>query len=90
MLTGRAARQEQNRDVAAADSEQQRDSPEKQVHRRLEIAGVGFRQPAHTDLELLGEDIRRLLVEILIQRRNSAAAASKLTPGFNFISGPYL
>ena len=34
VLTGRAAGQEQNRDVTAANREQQRDSPEKQVHRR--------------------------------------------------------
>ena len=67
MLTGRAARKEKNRDVAAADSEQQRDGPEEQVHRLLEIAGVGLRQTAHADLELLGEDIRRLLVELLIE-----------------------
>ena len=68
MLTRRAARQEKNRDVAAADREQQRDGPEEQVHRLLQIAGVGIRQPAHADLELLGEDIRRLLVELLVER----------------------
>jgi hypothetical protein len=68
MLTGRAARKEKNRDVSAADSEQQRDGPEEQVHRLLEIAGVSVRQTAHTDLELLWEYVRRLLVELLIQR----------------------
>ena len=35
MLTRRAPRKEKNRDIAAADGEQQRDGPEEQVHRLL-------------------------------------------------------
>jgi hypothetical protein len=67
MLTGRPACKQKDRDVAAADSEQQRDSRKEQVHRLLEILGVGVRQPAHAEFELLGEDVRRLLVELLIE-----------------------
>jgi hypothetical protein len=90
MLTGRAAREEKNRDVAATDSEQQRDSPEEQVDRLLEIAGVSVRQPARTDLELLGEDIRRLLVELLIKGPEFGGGSVETDTGFNLISGPYL
>ena len=44
MLSRRAPCEEQNRDIAAANGEQQRDCPKQQEHRLLQIAGVGIRQ----------------------------------------------
>src|SRR5580693_4228420 len=68
MLSRRAPCEEQNRDVAATDHEQQRDGPKEQEHRLLQIAGVRLGKTANADLELLGEDIRRLAVELLVER----------------------
>ena len=41
MLAGRASRQQQNRKVAAANRQEKRHRSEKQVHRPLQLAGVG-------------------------------------------------
>jgi hypothetical protein len=89
VLTHRTAREKKNRQIAASDCEQQRDSPEQQIHRSLQITGVGVRQSAHTDLELLGKILGVCLSNSRYRGRNSAAAASKLTLGLNLISGPY-
>ena len=89
MLSRSSPREEKNRNVAASDGKEKRNRSEEQVHRLLEIAGVGVRQTAYADRELLGEDVRCLVIEFLVQGPEFFLAVEKLTPGFSLISGPY-
>ncbi len=77
MLARRAAREQKNGDIAATDCQQKRDRSQEQVHRLLQIVCVGLSQSAHADFELFGKDIGRLLVELLIKRRELSSRGSE-------------